>query len=104
MHNLTRSLLIQNSGNVISSNNQGSPSMATVSPAEASTMLSSLSAMGSTPTSSTEASTMSSMSEASVTVSQSHPRPLGPPQCKVTSHSMCGTTQNEPFQCIANST
>src|SRR6266581_4523365 len=43
------SSLIRNSGNVVSSNNQGSPSTTTVSPAEASAMLSSLSAMGRAP-------------------------------------------------------
>jgi len=59
------SSLIRNGSNVVS----GGPSTTTVSPAEASGILSSLSAMGSTPTSSAGASTTSDTSVASATSS-----------------------------------
>jgi len=63
------SSLIRNGSNVASGNNGGSPSTTTVSPAQASVLLSSLSAIGSTPTSSANASATSDTSGASATSS-----------------------------------
>lgn len=58
------SSLIRNSSNVVSGNSGGSPSTTTVSLAQASVILSSLSAMGSTPTSSAGASATSDTASA----------------------------------------